>query len=836
MKRDLFDLLPFSLITGLMALVITLPGCRISPNPLDSEVVSLKTQDGFELSFDVGLHKFSYLSLPGFAVDLLTEPDLGVYLYDPKGMVLLNPYNIRVESYEVIDGSLHVIRESASKEIKTEEIWTAYDSHIELETIVTAHTEETTNSKAIEACVQLPLHFTGMQWHHNLHLAERIQSRSKPYETLLTNLVDIGSFGDGSYHLKSDLDFNLYGINLIGDDSFGFAIALHPEKPAAYYVRYDTIRKSYDACFHLGLYKYHLENRNSISFSLVFFAPNNPEYGLRSALHKYISIYPDSFEGNLGSQSGMVVGGEYSYDEYPDPNDFHIQAMWNGYKSENIDYGVISLTYLWPTGWVDRGMRLTTSSNLSNSNQSWETDIASCLSIYRDFDDGNNPFEETCTDLFTRCTKTNNSGRVYGPVSNIGSLYYLHAYQVTITNRPNYLFGQFSIFQPLSISLLIDKTGRHSEAMSSASAMYELDWDPHYRCALFGLNPDPGLEVSPSILGAEEDAPIDTENFGHLNLEIAKRANGLYGNSYIYKHPTEGMSLYNGVAIDNMGFYLRQDFNPRMLRIASMPLSYDKNSGRVVSLEHLNLFAFVKALQASLPQTSALAMNGYPISGILGQDIDFFMTEMLRRNLNGNWVYELYDEDLQTRLRRIDRVRMSAYQRPITFWARFVRASGEQELLEQMRQYLPLYTSNGIYINLQRYGYEGEKYFWRDKPHDEDVLQEYKKHLDAVYALTKAGWEPIPFAKPVDMDGSIVLSEILVERFGNTLFTLYNGGNQELVFNVVIDWRKIGLSTPPTRVWDWETSHDIPFTVSGNTLLVSDLSLANNTVQILSVQ
>jgi len=804
--------------------------------PLGNNAISLATQDGLELIFDTQTQKFSYLEVPGYTADLSVKPDLGVYLYDPTGTVLLDATAIPVKSYQTIGNSLHLSRENSTQEIETEEIWTAYEKHIALETTIT-HIGGAPTSRAIEACVQMPLDLIGKQWYHHLHQSETIQLRSEAYQTLLTKLVDIGTFGDGSFHVKSDLDFNLHGLNLIGDDSFGLAIAIHPEKPAAYYVRYDPVRESYDACFHLGIYKDHLENPDRVSFNLAFFFPDDPEWGLRSALQKYVSIYPESFVGSLGLQSGMVVGSEYNYNEYPDPEEFHIGAMWNGFKAKNANYGIYNLVYLWPTGFVDRGMRLTAYSAPDGPDPSWEADIAACLGLYQDYEQSQNPFKHACIDVsFEECTQINPNGRIYGPVYKPESMDYdnIRAFQVTVTNFPNYLFGQFSIHRPFQDSLLQDESGGHLDAMSDASAIEELGWNPGYvRCSFNGFNPDPGLEVLPFNEPSLGPAPTQTNNFGHLNLEIAKRANGLYGASYLYEDPSEGLNLYNGAAVDTVGSYLRQDFNPDMLRVAALPLGYDNASDRVVALEHLSLFSFLKALRASLPLDAALSMNGKPISGILGQEIDFFVNEMGERKTGGNWIDELYDEDLATRLRRIHRTKMAAYQRPITFWAIFDRAGTEPELLEQMRQYIPLYTSKGIYIDLYRYGYQRENWFWSEQPQDQAIIQEYKKHLDAVHALTVAGWEPVPFAEPFDQGGSVI-PDILIERFGKGFFTLYNGGDQTVDFSFRMDWKSIGL--PPVSVRDWETGQVLPFTVSRDTLTVFGLSLEEHTVQILEIQ
>ena len=317
--NNLFGLAVHPLAVRLKALVVTSTVllCLVLSTPTGNDVISLATQDGFELIFSTQTEKFSSLEVPGYTADLSQKPDLGVYLYDPTGTVLLDASAIPVKSYHIIGNSLYLTRENSTQEIKTKETWTAYERHIELETTIT-HIGNSPMSRAIEACVQLPLDLVDKQWHHHLHQSETIQtgSGSYPYQILLTKLVDIETI-DGDHYKKSDLDFNLHGLNLIGDDTFGLALAIHPEKPTAYYVRYDATRKSYDACFHLGIYKDHVENTNSVVFNLAFFFPDDPEWGLRSALQKYVSIYPESFVGGLEPQSGMVVGGTIAMTSIP---------------------------------------------------------------------------------------------------------------------------------------------------------------------------------------------------------------------------------------------------------------------------------------------------------------------------------------------------------------------------------------------------------------------------------------------------------------------------------------------------------------------------------------
>ncbi|MBX0330978.1 hypothetical protein K2Z83_25315 [Oscillochloris sp. ZM17-4] len=791
------------------------------------------------LRFDGQGGRFAQLSVRGYSADLAQRPDLGVYLYDPRGAPLLDPYAAPVASYQATDSGLVLTRQSPANAIKVEERWTAHPSYIGLEGRVTS-TEQVPSSRGVEACVQLPLDLVGMQWHGQLDRSERIERRPAPYKTVLTRLVDIGSFGDASLHLKSDLDFNLNGVNLIGDATFGLAMAIDSEHPAAYYVSYDASRETYSACFHLGIDKDHVRDNRSATFSLALFSPDNPDQGLRSALKKYISIYPDSFLGALPRATGMVVGDTYNYKEYPDPERYHIQSVWGSVKAKSKERGIYSLAYLWPTGFYDRDMRMKAAPVAGGGDQSWEADIAACLKIYADYEQQQNPFAESCVGSypFATCQPSRASGQTYGPVyhSESSGWYTLEAFQVTVSNEPNFLFGKFVMRDPIARSLLQDETGGHVKAMSYASAMSEAFWDPGYkRCYFDGIDPDPGLEVTPSREPAPGPAPTQTDTFGELNLEIAKRANGLYGSDYLDTHPEEGLSLFSGAAIDNVGVYLRQDFNPQMLRVASLPLGYDPATASVVAFEHLSMLAFLRALRASLPPEAPIATNGVPISGLLGEGVDFFINEMIPIARDGATVDKIYDETLANKLRLIDRIRMVVNQRPVTLMAVLNRAADEQDLLAQIQTYLPLYTAKGIYINIDRYGQSPEKYFWVAQPKDPAVLAAYRRHLDTVYALNVAGWEPETFARPVDSGGQADPA-VLAERFGSGLYTLYNADSQAKRVDLVIDWKRAGFSAAPLGATDHETGAALPLTASGDTLTIAGLQLAPNTVQVIELR
>ena len=109
--KNPFGLAVRLLAVSLMALVSISTLFQVLSTSSGNDVISLSTQDGFGLSFDTQTQKFSYLEMPGYTTDLSTKPDLGVYLYDPTGTILLDASSLPVESYQIIGSSLYLTRE-----------------------------------------------------------------------------------------------------------------------------------------------------------------------------------------------------------------------------------------------------------------------------------------------------------------------------------------------------------------------------------------------------------------------------------------------------------------------------------------------------------------------------------------------------------------------------------------------------------------------------------------------------------------------------------------------------------------------------------------------------
>jgi len=133
-----------------------------------------------------------------------------------------------------------------------------------------------------------------------------------------------------------------------------------------------------------------------------------------------------------------------------------------------------------------------------------------------------------------------------------------------------------------------------------------------------------------------------------------------------------------------------------------------------------------------------------------------------------------------------------------------------------------------IYVNIDRYGNDPERYFWSDPPSSQDVLRAYRQHLHAVHALNVAGWQPVPYATASE--------GILVERFGQDYLTFYNPDERPRTATVAINWRAIGLNAPPRRIVDFDTGTELPFRVSGDSMTIDALALDGLAARIVRIR
>lgn len=826
----------------------------------------LATSDGLALVFDTQDGRFTSLTRPGSRAELdAAGARLGVSLADHRGAPLLDVDGTPVSESRGERGGLRVVRENAQAGLRVIEEWTAHERHIELNATIidTSATRsdadaspaagspappapvDASRSRGVEACLTIPADFVGQTWYGHLHQAEVIEPDQR-YQTVLVDSLDIGHYTAKGYgsHLKTSLPINLHGLNALGNQDSGLAVGMHPEAPGAYYVAYDARNRALRACFHLGIYAGHLTRPDRASMRVVLLAVDQPEWGLRSALEEYLAIFSEHMRGRLPRQLGMTVGGSYRFEHYPTPERFHINSMWNAFYRESREHGVHNLLYAWPTGYIDRGVRLRArpvAGPCAECDRSMDAQVAACLALYNDYEEGRVRFPETCDDTWAQkgCRQSPvlpTREQRYGPVRIRHLFYELVPSQVVgPSERVLRLFGKFAMYEPFVASILRGADGRYEGALSDSHAVVPVGSSTEfYTCYINGFNPDPGLRAdrADSADGAAGEPPVMSENFGQLNLEIAKRATGVYGERYVYQDRELGAMRYDGVALDTVGAYLRPDFHENMLRVASYPLAYDPDTGRPVALEHLGLSAFIEQLREVLPADAPIAINGYPISGTLGRGVDIFVRELGRRyrKLPGDerprHYYELYDEDENTRLRRVYRARMVANQRPITFWARFLlneeraRARGltpEQMLLADMERYLPLYTAKGIYVYIQRTGLPG-----RDRmlgaAQDAAFMARYERHLDTVHALHSAGWQAVPHARADD-------PAISIDRFGDTLFTLYNTSAEDRRVRVRIEWPRVGRDKALVRVRDFETGRALPFVMDSGVAVVDEVSV-----------
>jgi hypothetical protein len=131
-----------------------------TPDTDTTEEVTLRTRDGLTFVFDRQSGRFTRVDVQTRAFALTTGRDLGVYLFDARGNSLLDLRSTPATRVERIGDDLIISREQRMTNVQTVEKWTAHANRIDLETTI-VNTDSSTPSRAIEACLQLPLDLVG---------------------------------------------------------------------------------------------------------------------------------------------------------------------------------------------------------------------------------------------------------------------------------------------------------------------------------------------------------------------------------------------------------------------------------------------------------------------------------------------------------------------------------------------------------------------------------------------------------------------------------------------------------------------------------------------------
>lgn len=839
MKHLYFFLLIFVHFFPICAHTFQLPQTSVD------EIV-LETEDGLKLYFDDNKKSFSRIALGRnrFPLSDIGERFWGISWRKPPDSSWSHIKDATSVQFEYEKGeagggfrpfkpsTLRVDRMYKPANLKVSETWTANRNNFHLR-VDLSYIQPVDEEQAVEARLQMPINFPGGKWYHHLDSAENIQP-DRIYSTTLTRGVDIGTSSTSYRHLKSDLPFNLNGLNYIATNNYGLGVGIDPTVPTAYFVHYQSAQQILYASFHLGINPHHVTYSGQTFFGLNIFMPENPHWGMRDALEKYYDIYSEEFDpvDRTGKKGMLVGGGNYNPAFFPDHTEYKIDAFWqNAHASYTSPNPFDVLYYNIPSFFLDRGAKFKYfklsphqpifTKELIDQNASIYLDLLRDYEAYKFRGIRDNPFSETCThEVFSDCNTINGTTYLYGPVrlTGLSGYYSLQPYQHVDKNYQLNLYGHYYMAEPIHKSLLQNPDGTYNGAVTSFG--YAVDTtNKTARMYINGLNPEPGITYDATA--TQTTTPVVTNNFGQLSIENTKRAVGIYGGVYQSIRINNQLLDFNGAAVDVVGAYLREDYKPDLKNMATYPLAYHPTTGKVVALEHLGLAAYLTKLREALGNSRPIAVNGLPISGFLFNKIDYVIAEAGLRD----GIHEAYTTNKEIVLRKVNRYRMAANKRSITFWFRFNEtAQHPDSVLDVIQTVFPQYTAKGIYLYVQRvaekpYFFDGDTTLISN-----DIKHYYKNHIETVYTLNQAGWEPVSYTTSSD-------SNILIERFGKKYITLFNPGS-DTQFDLIIRKKWIGLGNT-INLTDFETGQNIPFSGRRNIIEVKDISLKANSYKVL---
>lgn len=155
---------------------------------------------------------------------------------------------------------------------------TEHPSHLEISGKITDLSKK---DRAITLAFALPVDASGWQWWNDMRRSRTISGKGEFFNT---TTVRCGLTGTMS----------VYPLCAINNDKYGIAIAIDMAKPAIYRLIYHSGLKQLMISYDFGLVPETKNFPSSAEFKFVIYK-FNPSKGFRSALKKYMEIFPDYF-------------------------------------------------------------------------------------------------------------------------------------------------------------------------------------------------------------------------------------------------------------------------------------------------------------------------------------------------------------------------------------------------------------------------------------------------------------------------------------------------------------------------------------------------------------
>ncbi len=250
----------------------------------------------------------------------------------------------------------------------------------------------------------------------------------------------------------------------------------------------------------------------------------------------------------------------------------------------------------------------------------------------------------------------------------------------------------------------------------------------------------------------------------------------------------------DGIQIDNFMTTPALDLRTEHIAVADIPLSYSCNDYRPGVHTMGSTAEYLASLRTHLDDNygvdKGISINFWGLATVnfLAPWIDGFGGEGKVRNDPINWNQMVLDYRRATAGQRLQ---LFAVQET-GLGVADINATGERALFY------------GILLSPGRHGTG-----WAA-----GAEKELDRYAELVRSYNGQGWEPLTYARTDNAD-------VMVERFGKDVFTVYNWGDEPVVYTLRVNLRALGLGAP-SIVSELTSGEDASFIIEGDELIFQD--------------
>jgi len=177
--------------------------------------------------------------------------------------------------------------------------------------------------RAITLYFSIPVDAIGWYWWDDIQSKRRIESEG---EYINMERIPFGANGEHSR----------YPLCTVSSEDKGIAMAIPMDKPVVHRLAYNFSAHQLFIALDFALVKDTVKFPSRADFEFIIYLPDEPNWGFRSALAKYYSIYPHFFTKRANKEGGWYVWGNMK--ETPEAKEAGFMFHWGPAGVEAIKY------------------------------------------------------------------------------------------------------------------------------------------------------------------------------------------------------------------------------------------------------------------------------------------------------------------------------------------------------------------------------------------------------------------------------------------------------------------------------------------------------------------